>query len=296
MDWLEKISITCFTASYLVVLALEISRTIFFAKWFKWIAFSVTLAGVFAHIVYLGLHQELVIDRNGLLLSGWTGWFLVASLVTIVIYLALLLRHGDSIVSLYLVPLAIVAIAIGNWPGQHNEFSMRESRSIWNTIHGLSFLFSTVVIGMGFLFGLMYLIQSWRLKNGKVLRIRMPSLEWLQSFGEKTLWSSAALLSIGVVSGVAINIANRSQGTGVLPWFDPVVLTSSILLFWLLGAIAFNWFFRSTRPGRKISYLVMSCFLFLVLEIGLVLYSGHATEVVDSDRSVAHPTIQQEQS
>ena len=285
MEWLQRISITCFTASYLVVLALEISRTVFLAKWFKWIAVTATVAGLFAHVVYLAL-QEFAIDGNGLMVGGWTGWFLAVSLVTIVIYLVLLLRHESSVVSLYLVPLALLAIAIGSWPGQNNSFSIRETRTIWNTIHGLSFLFSTVVVGLGFLFGIMYLAQARRLKKGQILKIRMPSLEWLQLSGEKTLWTSAALLSVGVVSGVAINLINRSQGEGILPWLDPVIWTSSILLGWLIVSIVFHWLYKTSRPGRKISYLVMSCFIFLALEIGLVIFSGHATEKSSSQATL----------
>lgn len=268
------------------MLALEVSRTLLDAKWFKWMAVSATVAGLFAHIVYLTLQKELVLNQSGLLLSGWTGWFLVASVFVMAAYLWLLISKGNSVVSLFLVPLALLAIAIGNWPGQNNSFPVRETRTIWNTIHGLSFLLSTVIVGLGFLFGMLYLVQARRLKTGQVLKIRMPSLEWLQNSGEKTLWSSASLLTIGVISGIAINIINRFQGIMVIAWHDPVVWTSAVLLAWLLIIIVFNWFYKPNRQGRKVSYWVMACFLFLVLEIGLVLYSGHASDFADQTGKV----------
>ena len=282
MEWLERISVTCFSASYLVVLGLEISRTLFQAKSFKWIAATATLAGLFAHLVYLWLNQELVFDANGVIVSGWTGWFFATALLIVVAYLWLLIRKGNTFVGLFLISLALIAIAVGNWPGQNNSFSMRESRSIWNTIHGLSFLLSTAIVGLGFLFGSMYLFQARRLKNGQILKYRMPSLEWLQQSGEKALWSSAAFLTVGVISGIAINFMNRLQGDNIVTWFDPVVWTSAFLLIWLLVSLAFNWLYQPVRQGRRVSYLVMFCFLFFVIEIGLVLYSGHATQVSDS--------------
>lgn len=293
MEWLERISVTCFSASYLVVLGLEISRTLFQAKSFKWIAASATLAGLFAHLVYLGLNQELVISSSGVLVGGWTGWFFATSLLIIVTYLWLLFRQGNTVVGLSLISLALIAIAVGNWPGQNNSFSIRESRSVWNTIHGLSFLFSTTIVGLGFLFGSMYLFQAYRLKNGQILKFRMPSLEWLQNSGERALGSSAAFLTVGVVSGVAINIVNKLQGDYIVAWFDPVVWTSAFLLTWLLASLAFNWLYQPVPRGRKVSYLVVSCFLFFVLEIGLVLYSGHATKNIDSQS--ANITIDDEE-
>ena len=106
----------------------------------------------------------------------------------------------------------------------------------------------------------------------------MPSLEWLQKSGEKALIASAALLSIGVISGFAINTINRTQGIVVIPWSDPVIWSSAILLAWLLFVLIINWFYRPARQGKKISYLVVACFLFLLIEIGVVLYSGHAID------------------
>ena len=275
MDWLERISITCFAASYLVVLGLEISRTIFRANWWKWTATSVSLAGLFAHAVYLTFHRELVIDNSGIFVGGWTGWFLGAALVLMIAYIWALFRQGDSVLGLFILPLVLICVAVGSWPSSSNAFSVSDTKTVWNTIHGLSLLLSTAIIGLGFLFGLMYLIQARRLKKNQILLVRMPSLEWLQKSGEKTLLVSASLLTIGLISGFAINIVNRMDGHTVIAWHDPVIWTSAILLVWLLFALAVTMYFRKGREGRKISYLVMFCFVFLLIEIGIVWYSGH---------------------
>ncbi len=277
MDWLERISTTCFAASYLVVFALEISRALFRANWWKWIAITVSLAGIFAHAAYLFSQRALAFDSDGVLVGGWTGWFLAAGLVLMLAYVWMLFRQGDSVMGLFTIPLVLLSIAVASWPGQQTNFSPSESRTIWNAIHGISLLLSTAIVALGFLFGAMYLIQSRRLKQKKhVLVFRMPSLEWLQGSSEKSLVVSAALLVIGVVSGVAVNLVSRQMGDPVLAWSDPVIWTSAILLIWLLIALAFNFFYQPVRPGKKIAYLVMTCFFFLVLEIGIVWHFGHA--------------------
>ena len=278
MEWLDRITITCFAASYLVVLALEISRTVFRAHWWKWLTASASLAGIFAHVVYLANQKEFVIGNDGIFVSGWTGWFLTAALVLMIGYIWLLKRQGDSIAGLFTMPLVLLCIAVGSWPGARNTFPVGETKTIWNTIHGLSLLFGTAVVALGFLFGLMYLLQARRLKKNQILHLRMPSLEWLQKSGERALWVSTVLLTIGVLSGVAINISNRNQGADVLAWSDPVIWTSAVLLGWLLIVVTFNLLYRPVRQGRKVSYLVVFCFVFMVLEIGIVWYCGHATD------------------
>ncbi len=286
MDWLERISITCFAASYLVVLGLEISRTVFRAAWWKWSAITASLAGIFAHAVYL-IHQELVIGSSGVFVGGWTGWFLGSALLLMVAYLWALFRQGDSVLGLFILPLVLVSVAVGSWPGNSNSFSVSDTKTVWNAIHGISLLLSTAIIGLGFLFGFMYLVQSRRLKRNQILLVRLPSLEWLQKSAEKSLLVSAVLLTVGLISGFAINLVNRLGGNGLIAWHDPVVWSSAILLTWLLIALVTNLLFRKDREGRKVSYLVMFCFVFLLIEIGIVWVSGHVNRsqaVAQQDR------------
>lgn len=294
MDWLERISTTCFAASYLVVFALEISRALFRASWWKWIAISTSLAGIFAHIVYMTTQEVVSFDNSGFVVGGWTGWFLGAALCLMFAYLWVLLRQGDSDAGLFIIPLVLVAIAIGSWPGQQSAFSPSESRTIWNTVHGMSLLLGTAVVGLGFLFGIMYLLQAWRLKQKKLTKMfRMPSLEWLQQSSEKSLLVSAALLIAGVVSGIAVNLVSQQLGDPVLAWNDPVVWTSAILLTWLLIALAINFFYRPVRPGKKIAYLVVACFCFFALEIGIVWSTGHAVDREASQQTSRQATSQE---
>jgi uncharacterized BrkB/YihY/UPF0761 family membrane protein len=82
---------------------------------------------------------------------------------------------------------------------------------------------------------------------------------------------------VGLLSGILVNVINQKIGRGVLPWNDPVIISSAILFVWLLISLLFNLVYRPARQGRKVAYLVLASLLFLVVEFAIVLYVGHAT-------------------
>jgi len=88
---------------------------------------------------------------------------------------------------------------------------------------------------------------------------------------------STVFIGVGLLSGVLVNLINQRMGEAVLPWNDPVIVSSAILFAWLLVSMLFNLCYRPARQGRKVAYLVMASFLFLVVEFTIVLYVGHAT-------------------
>ncbi len=280
MDWLSGISITCFAASYLVVFALEISR-IFFRKNFQtFLILGVTAAGLFAHSVFLVLQTQLQFDRTGIWIGNWSTWLLVAAWILVAIFVLIGGRKSQSLIGLFLWPVVLALIFMGTVFGLDQSFNSSQARSIWNMVHGFSLLIGTVIVCMGFVFGLMYLVQAYRLKH-KVPHsrfFRLPSLEWLQNWSERSLWLSAGALAIGLISGIAINGLNDS-GDKLIAWSDPVVWTSGILFAWLLIATLFNLVYQPARQGRKVAYLVVTSFLFLVLELGIVWWMGHGQPV-----------------
>ena len=279
MAWLEKISITCFAASYAVVLALELSRL--FGKFAlrPVLRIGLTVAGLFAHTAFLVYHTSLVFDETGIWLGNWFGWCLTAAWIVAAIYLALSIRRGESPMGLFLLPIVLVLIGVGKLPGGETPFTPDRANSIWGMAHGVSLLLGTVVVAVGFGFGVMYLFQARRLKNrtlGGNRLFRLPSLEWLQRLGEWSLIVSTIFLGVGLLSGMALNIDLESGG--IIPWSDPVIWTSSILFGWLLAATLFSAFYRPARQGKKVAYLVSTSFLFLLLELGVVWWAGHATD------------------
>ena len=186
------------------------------------------------------------------------------------------LTDSKSTAGLLLLPTSLVLIAAANLFPQVDD-----TVQIWSLVHGLSLAVGTALIVVGFLAGLMYLIQSYRLKNKLPPRsgFWLPSLEWLQKLNERSLYASIALVGMGLVIGILLNVI-RASGGAVIPWTDPVILASLAWLIWLGSICIFNAVYRPARHGRKVAYETVVSFLFLSLVLGIILLkpSGHGTE------------------
>ncbi len=283
MNWLQNISITCFAASYAVVFILEISRVFFDVSFRKYVRVGFAAAGLFAHTVFLILQGKLVLGSTGLWLGSWFGWCLATAWILAFAYIWISVRQPKSVIGLFLIPLLLGLIGLGVGFGHENQFNPMRAKSIWNMIHGSALLLGTAIVALGFVFGVVYVVQSRRLKHKspQSKHFRLPSLEWLQKSSEYSLIISTVLLAIGLVSGIAINWTHQTDGTlssgGIIAWSNPVIWSSGILFSWLLIVSVFNFCYQPSRQGRKVAYLVIASFLFLVLELAIVWWVGHAT-------------------
>lgn len=280
MDWLQKISITCFAASYLVVFAIELSRMFFQLDLRRYVRIGFTAAGLFAHTMFLAYNTQLSVDSQGIWLGSWFGWCLSGAWVLAAAYLWLSLKKPHSLIGMFLLPVTLMLIWFGQSFANADPFSPGRAKTVWNMIHGSSLLLGTVVVALGFVFGIMYLIQSRRLKLKRSGTFRLPSLEWLNIWAERSLFGSTVLLGIGLASGVALKMVQQSSADyqGSIPWSDPVIWTSAVLFLWLLAATIVNAIYKPARRGRKVAYVVTISFLFLLLELVIVWQFGHATE------------------
>ena len=78
-------------------------------------------------------------------------------------------------------------------------------------------------------------------------------------------------------------MVKQSTEVGVpsIPWSDPVIWSSAILFLWLLATTVFSVVYKPTRQGKKIAWLVTVSFLFLLVELMIVLQFGHGTPVAE---------------
>jgi ABC-type uncharacterized transport system permease subunit len=138
---------------------------------------------------------------------------------------------------------------------------------LWGLIHGLALLMATVTVSVGFLAGIMYLAQSYALKHSRSMlnRLRYPSLEWLERINSRSLGVSAVLIALGFASGMVMTrFMHRGDSSYVL-WRDPVVLSLAAMLVWLVAAEVFRVVYPAARRGRKVAYLTLASFVFLVI-------------------------------
>ncbi len=291
---LSRITITCFAASYGVTLGLEISRLFFRlrVRWLVMIAFAA--AGLVAHTAYLWEHARGEIQGRALTpLSSWYDWCLLGAWVLATAYLVLAIRRPENTVGLFLIPLVLLLIAAAYAVRHVPHFEREEALNYWGMIHGIMLLLGTVVAALGFAAGVMFLMQSYRLKHKMLPRpgLRLPSLEWLQQFNHHSLLSSTGLLALGLLAGLVLNIIGHSNQSGRISWTDPVVLSSSLLFVWLAIATVVESLYKPARAGRKVAYITLVSFIFLGLVLILVLSGRHG---IAPPGSPSPPQLQQD--
>jgi ABC-type transport system involved in cytochrome c biogenesis permease subunit len=270
---LSNISVVCFAASYAVALALEVTRLLFRSGIRVVVIFGFAAAGMLAHTSYLVHRAQEGLATRGAPLSNWYHWFLVAAWVLAAIYLGLLLKRAGNPMGIFLLPPVLGLIGLAQLFPRDQTFPKTEAYRVWSLVHGGALLLGTATVLFGFAAGVMYLAQSYRLKQKLPPRegFRLPSLEWLQRTSEGSLVVSSFLLAVGLLAGVVLNLIQHGDRSNALPWTDPVVLSSGVLLFWLILVLVFSYFYKPARQGRKVAYLTFASLVFLLMVLAIML-------------------------
>jgi ABC-type uncharacterized transport system permease subunit len=244
-----------------------------------------TVAGLAAHTIYLFNLARSQSEAGGGLLSGWYEWCLLGAWLLAAAYLGMAVRRPENNLGVFLLPLVLflIATALAFEELAPQPFTRSEAVGAWRVIHGAAQLLGTAGVLLGFSAGVMYLLQAYRLKKALPPRpgLRLPSLEWLRRMNHEMLFVSLVCCTAGLLSGVVLN-ANRQ---GAVAWTDPVVLSSAVLVGWLVVAVVFERAYRPARQGHKVAYLTLASVVFLVLALVLVLVNKHGAATPGSDAS-----------
>jgi ABC-type uncharacterized transport system permease subunit len=235
-------------------------------------------AGVIAHTWYLG--QRAAANSASPLASPFD-WCLLAAWLLAVIYLAQAVYYQRLAIGVFLLPLVLGLIWASLYAGTERWAPERASK-FWGNIHGTFLLLGTVAVTVGFLSGVMYLVQSNRLKRKLPPSpgFRLPSLEWLERINSRSLGASALLMGVGFVSGVILNNHKNRTVESYVPWTDPVVVSLGLMLVWLIVAELFRLTYPAARRGRKVAYLTVAAFVFLCFTLAslLLFETEHAAD------------------
>jgi CDP-diglyceride synthetase len=200
-------------------------------------------------------------------------FYLVAAWILASVYLYLTVYHPHNPIGLFLLPLVILFVAGAALFADPRPFPRSTATLWWGVAHGVCLLLGTVAVTVGFVTGCMYLLQARRLKRklppGDGLRL--PSLEWSQKMNARTIGVAVLMLLGGFLSGIVLMLAKRTQGEVTIPWSDPVVVSSSLLVGWMLAAWLFSIFYKPAQQGRKVAYLTVASFVFLVIALVSIL-------------------------
>jgi ABC-type uncharacterized transport system permease subunit len=271
------ISTFCFAASYAVALALELSRFFSRSTARRVLLLIFSVAGLLAHTLFL-VHRATT--QTGTPLSSEQDWYLVAAWVLAALYIYLTFYHARTAFGLFLLPLVLALIGVAHFVAATEPFPVGRTSQRWGMVHGVFLLVGTVTVIVGFMAGVMYLIQASRLKHKlpPSQSFQLPTLERLERTNERAIIVSTIMLTLGVLSGIILNLVNRRH-PDELPWTDPVVWSSGLLWAWLAVSTVFNMVYRPARQGRKVAYLTVANFVFLVLALCVWLFvpSKHGT-------------------
>jgi len=266
---ISGISLTCFAASYGVAWVLELGKLFFRSGARQVLMLLFVLAGLLAHTLYLGYR---VVEYSASPLSSSFDWCLVAAWLLIGAYLYLSYHFPRAALGLYMLPLVLALILAAAQFADPTPYPTGPASRVWGAIHGIALLVGTLTVMVGFVAGLMYLLQAHRLKRKlpPMPGFRLPSLEWLEKVNSRVIILSALMVGVGFVAGIILNVLDRG-GAGELPWSDPVIWSSTLMFAWLAGAAGFNAVYRPSRRGRKVAYLTVVSFAFLVMVLSMLL-------------------------
>jgi len=281
MSFISGISVFCFAASYTVALLLELTRMFFRSGVRGALMLGFAGAGFLAHTLFLGYRAT---RASGSPLSSAFDWDLLGAWALVVVYLYLTWYHPKVSIGVFLLPLVLALLGLSQFADQQ-PFPQSRAGQVWGTVHGIFLLLGVVTVSLGFVAGVMYLIQANRLKHKlpATQGLRLPSLEWLERVNSRAIVISALLIGVGFVSGIILNLVLHERSIDQLPWSDPIIWRTALMFAWLLVAVLFSAIYRPARGGRKVAYLTVASFAFLAISLGLGVllpseHGGAATE------------------
>lgn len=267
---LTGISLTCFFFSYLFVLILELVRLVYPFPARHVIAVLGMTAGLLAHTIFLG--NELLSNQSSRLLSNWFQWAAFGAWGLALACTVLMSRNRNSNVGLFLIPMVLILIGVAVTLRETRPFASESAINLLGRVHAVSLLLGTMFIFQGFAFGLMYLMQSHRLKSKRNHRgrFRLPALEFLRSMNRLNLFASTASLAVGVTTGIFLNI-----GRGQVSWISGGVVFSLALFVWVFIAALLEYTSKGSLGGRRSAYLSIANLVFLAVVLLLVWLTAH---------------------
>lgn len=287
----ERIEIFCFAASYTVALLLAIAAPWLRSRYRATVEQGFVIAGLVAHTLYL---ISRTAHGGATPLSSSFDWYLVAAWVLVAFYLYIKWQHPKFSLDVFVLPVVLVLIAVATFLTDREPFPVDRASLWWGVFHGAFLLAGTVAVLVGFLSGVMYLIQSNRMKHKRPPSqgLQLPSLEWLQRINTRAIILSMLMLALGLLSGSVLNLVNHGDETTTVPWTDPVIWSSAITLLWLSVAFGFATFYKPARQGRKVAYLTLTSCAFLVFSLAVGLFF---TEHSGSSNNKPAPEVDSQQ-
>ncbi|MFN9721336.1 MAG: hypothetical protein ACK58L_21770, partial [Planctomycetota bacterium] len=179
MSFLSKVHIYCFLLSYLAALSCEIFQVFRKSSGTSRAALlGMTAAGFLAHTAFLFTRSQ----QAGLppLLASQKDWLLVLAWLGGLLYLILLVSHGQLAHGLFMLPAILLLVVVAIFVSDQGSGNMKEIvQRRWGMFHATSLVLGIGAVVAAAISGLMYLLHHQRLRSrsGWLQRLSLPSLE-----------------------------------------------------------------------------------------------------------------------
>jgi ABC-type uncharacterized transport system permease subunit len=261
---MDRLTVLCFGGTYALALASELARFVVrsAARWYLTVA--LTALGWLVQTAYLA---NLALVQHKVPVTSPFESLIVLSWIFALVGLYLMVRSPKPMaVGVFVLPMALGLVVAGSLaPRREGWAEWGSVARFWGTVHGLFLLAGAVATCVAFAAGLMYLVQSNRLKHKRRpgFGFALPSLEQSERLNRGAITVAFPLLTFGLLIGVILDLASRSSGAGAaLRWTDPKVVSAVVM--WLVFAVLLHARFRPAMRGRSVMVLTIVAFGFLV--------------------------------
>jgi hypothetical protein len=258
---------SCFLIAYLLVLLIEGLRLAVagetLREWLKRLSLFAFVVAWLTHTLYLvDVVIQGVSEQQGMrYLKTWADWSILTAWLI-------------AFVGIFLLPLILILVTLAVvFPSEGPIGRANSTVSFWRMVHSLAMLLGTMLVALGFAFGVMYFVHSWKLKQLLTRRwmFRLPSLEYLQKMGHSCILGSAASIGFGVVSGAIMNFTRD----GFVAWTDRGILLTTALFIWLCIAAVAQKISSHRGKGEWTAGLSILTFAIVVATLSAVVTTPH---------------------
>ena len=272
----QTMNVICFAGCYAAALACELVRFRHRSSARRRISLGLTGLGLVAHTMYLVL-RGLYADHRAPLTTLYESLVVLAWMLAVV-YVYLAWRDHRSALGVFALPVVLaLCVTAGLLPHRGPRTDPPWS-PFWGQMHGVLLVAGACAVAMAAVAGLMFLVQSVRLKAKKTYTpgLFLPSLERLDGLNARAVALAFPLLTLGLGLGLVLMVAGRMQAGVWLDWFDPKVVSTAVTWLALGAVVAFRQ--SSALHGRRMAYatlVVFAMLLFSLIGTDLLLGTGH---------------------
>jgi ABC-type transport system involved in cytochrome c biogenesis permease subunit len=260
---MDRLSVLCFAGTYTLALASDLVRFVLRTGTRWYLTVGLTTLGWVVQTAYLA---NLARQGHRLPVATVFESLLVLSWILTAIDLYLVVRSPrESAVGLFILPLVLVLVVLAGLTAPRADWTSWGGQVFfWGAVHGLFLMAGAVSTCVAFAAGLMYLVQSHRLKHKRPpwFGFTISSLEQSERLNRAAITVAFPLLTCGLLIGVVLVVAVERTGQTPIAWTDPKVV--SALAMWVVFALLLHARFRPAMRGRTVMIWTMIAFAFMI--------------------------------